>query len=159
MAEARSPGLPRYQTFRSQPERAGSPKPHAEFFHSRSLSELASGKAPESARLPPAVEAAVAFPGLRRAVLRCEALAFFLALAFLLLSASVCLFSWFCVRFAFRAISSSSISVWVWAYGDAALIWVKRWVLAFRAASAPVFSQPSLAFRILRRLTLLAEWP
>jgi hypothetical protein len=36
---------------------------------------------------------------------------------------------------------------------------VKRWVLAFRAVSASVSSQPPLAFPILRRLVLLAEWP
>jgi len=148
-AEARSLGLPRYRTFRSTPERAA-PAPSAEF--------LALGKAPESARLPSAVEAASAFPAQRRAPLLREALAFFLASVFPLLSAPVWLFSWFCVRFLFRAISSSPISVWVWACG-AALISVKRSARASRAASALVFSQPALAFPILRRLALLAEWP
>lgn len=111
MVEARSPGLPRYQTFRSEPERAGPQKRRAEFFHSRNLSELALGKAPEPVRPLRVVELASAFPASRRALLRREALAFFLALAFPLLSASVLLFSWFCVRFAFRAISSLPISV------------------------------------------------
>ena len=159
MGETRSPGLPRSRTFQSEPGLVVPPKPAAEFFHSRSLSELALGKAPESAQLPRAVETASAFPEPRRALLPREALAFFLALVFPLLSAPVCLFLWFCARFLFRAISSLPISVWVWACDDAVLISVNRCVRESRAASALVFSQPPLAFPILRRLALLAEWP
>ena len=101
MAEARSPGLPRYRTFRPEPGRVAPPEPPAEF--------LALGKTPESAQLPRAVEAASVFPAPPRALLLHEALAFFLALVFLLLSARAWLFSWFCVRFLFRAISLISV--------------------------------------------------
>jgi hypothetical protein len=83
MAEARSLGLPRNRTFRSQPGRADPPEPAAEFFHSRSLSDLALGKAPDLEQLPRAAE--VSF---LTALLR-EALVFFLALVFPLLLAPV----------------------------------------------------------------------
>jgi hypothetical protein len=114
------------------------------------------GKPPETARLPRALEAASAFPAQRRALLLREAMAFFLALVFPPLSARAWLFSSFCVRFLFRAVSL--ISVWVWACG-AALISVKRSALVSRGASALVFSQLPLAFPILRLPALLAEWP
>ncbi len=142
MAEARNPGLLRYRTFRPEPGRAAPPEPPAEF--------LALGTAQASARLPRAVGAASAFPALRRAPLLREALAFFLALVFPLLSALVCLFASFCVRFLFRGVSSSPISVWAWACG-AALISVKHRVLASRPALDLVFSP-------LRLLILLLEW-
>ena len=158
MAEARSPGLPRSLTFQSQPERAALPKPAAEFYHSRNLSELVLGKAPEWAQLPCAMKAKSAFPASPRALLLREAPVFFLALVFALLPTLVSLFSWFCGRFLFRAIFSSPISVWVSACG-AALISVKRWALAFRAVCALVFSQSPPTFPILRRRALLAEWP
>src|ERR1700741_1700914 len=113
MAEARSPGLPRYRTFQSQLERAAPREPPAKFFHSRGLSELALGKAPES------VQAASAFLTQRRALLLREALAFSLALVFPLLRALVCLFSLFCARLFFRA--TSLISIWAWANGAASI--------------------------------------
>jgi hypothetical protein len=158
MAVARSPGLPRCRTSRPKPDRAAPTEPAAEFFHSRSLSELALGKGPEWAPLRRAMEAASAFPASPRALLLREAPVFFLALVFPLLSAPVSLFSWFCVQFLFRPVFSSPISVWVAACG-AALISVKRQALAFPAVWALVFSQSPPTFPILRRLVLLAEWP
>ena len=106
MAEARSPGLPRYRTFRLKPERAGPLEPRAKSFHSRSLSEL--DKTPESARLRRELETASTFA--RRALLPREAMAFFLALVFPLLFAPAWLFSWSCVQFLW--IFSSLISFW-----------------------------------------------
>ena len=142
MGEARSPGLPRYRTFRPEPGRAAPLGPPAEF--------LALGKVPESPRLTRVVEAASAFPAQRRVLLAREALAFFLALVFPLLPAPVWSSSWFCVRFLCHGIFSSPISVWAWACG-AALISVKQWVRVSRAALDLVFSP-------LRLLILLLEW-
>ena len=125
-AEARSPGLPRYRTFRLQPERARRREGRAE--------PLAAVRAQASARqLPAAVEDFLAIPLLR------EALAFFVALVFPLLSAPVWLFSSFCVPFLSRAISSSPISVSVWAC-DAALISVRLLLRASPAALALALS-------------------
>lgn len=141
MVEARSPGLPRYRTFRSQPELARRRKEHGE--------PLAAVKAQASARqLPAAVEAS--FLVTRRPVPR-EALAFSLALVFPLLSAPVwiCRSSWFCVLFLSRETSSSPISVWVSAY-DAALISAKHPARASRAALVLVFYRRPFAFPILR---------
>jgi len=98
MAEARSPGLPRYRTFRPQPGPGRWLEEHAE--------PLASGKVLGSGR--PLPEAAANFLVSR---LPREALAFFVALVFPLLSVPVWLFSPFCVRFLSGAISSSPISV------------------------------------------------
>ena len=99
MAEARSRGLPRYRTFRPQPGPGRWLEEHAE--------PLASGKVQASARqLPAAVEVNFLVTPLPR-----EALAFFVALVFPLLSVPVWLFSSFCVRFLSCAISSSPISV------------------------------------------------
>jgi len=137
MAEARSPGLPRYRTFQPEPGPGRQREEHAEL--------LASGKVLGSGR--PLCEAAVNF--LVISLLR-EALAFFVALVFPLLSAPVWLFSSFCVPFLSRAISSSPISAWAWACG-AALISAKLLVRASCAALALVFSP-------LRLLILLLEW-
>ena len=148
MAEARTPGLPRYQTFRSQPGRAAPPEPPAEF--------LALGMGPESARLPRAVATATAFPMQLRALLLCEALAFFLALVFLLRLCEptwISLVSRFCWHFPSRGISSSPISVWVWAR-DAVLISVKRSARASRAASDLVFPPRHLLILLLGK-----RWP
>ena len=131
MAEARSPGLPRYRTFRPQPGLARRRKEHVE--------PLAAVRAQASARqLPAAVE--VSFLVTRRPVPR-EALASLPALVFPLLSAPVWISrsSWSCAPFLSRGISSSLISVWALACG-AALISVRRWPRASRAASALVFS-------------------
>src|SRR5712672_157347 len=133
--EARSPGLPRYRTFRPHPGPGRWLEEHAE--------PLASGKVLGSGR--PLPEAAANF--LVRPLPR-EALAFFVALVFPLLSALVWLFSSFCVRFLSCAISL--ISVWAWACG-AALISTKLQVRASRAELNSVFSP-------LRLLILLLEW-
>ena len=119
MVEARSPGLPRYRTFRPPPGPARPLEEHAE------LSAL--GKTLESARrLPEEVANFLVTP------LPGEALAFFVALVFPLLLPPVWLFSSFCAPFLSCAISL--ISVWAWACG-AALISVRRWPRASRAAS------------------------
>src|SRR6266496_1523142 len=67
-----------------------------------------------------------------------EALASLMALVFPLPSAPLWI-SWFCVRFLCHGIFSSPISVWAWACG-AALISVKLWVRASRAALALALS-------------------
>lgn len=137
MAEVRSPGLPRYRTFQSQPELARRRKEHGE--------PLAVARARVSAPQLPAV-AVVNFQVTRRLLPR-EALASLLALVFPLLSPPVWMFSWFCVRFLSRGIFSSPISVWALAC-DAALIWVRRWPRASRVAS-------DLALALLPRWILL----
>ena len=135
MVEARSPGLPRYRTFRPPPGPARPLELHAE------LSAL--GKTLESARrLPEEVANFLVTP------LPGEALAFFVALVFPLLLPPVWLFSSFCAPFLSCAISL--ISVWAWAC-DAALILVKLLVRASRAESDSLFSP-------LRLLILLLEW-
>ena len=141
-AEARSPGLPRYRTFRPKPERARQLEEDAE--------PLAAVRPQASARqLPAAMEVSFLVTG---HPLPREVLASLLAWAFLLLSPPVRIFrlSCFCARFLSCAISSSPISVWVLAY-DAPLISAKLWVRASRAAS-------DLAFSPLRLLILLLEW-
>ena len=126
MAEVRSPGLPRYRTFQPEPGPGRQREEHAEL--------LASGKVLGSGR--PLCEAAANF--LVISLLR-EALAFFVALVFPLPSAPVWLFSSFCVPFLSRAISSSPISVSVWAC-DAALISVRLLLRASPAALALALS-------------------
>ena len=137
MAEVRSPGLPRYRTFQSQPELARRRKEHGE--------PSAAARARASAQQLPAV-AVVNFQVTRRLLPR-EALAFLLALVFPLRSAPVWLFSWFCVRSLSRGISSSPTSVWALAC-DAALISAKLLVRASRGAS-------DLALALLLRSILL----
>jgi len=142
MAEARSPGLPRYRTFRPQPGPGRWLEEHAE--------PLASGKVQASARqLPAAVE--VSSLVTRRPLPR-EAPAFLLALVFPVLSAPVWISrsSWSRAPFLSRGTSSSPISVWALACG-AALISMKRRARASRAA-------PPLVFSPLRLLILLLEW-
>ena len=141
--EARNPGLPRCRTFRPEPDRAAPREPRAEF--------LALGKAPRSARLPRAAETASAFRAQRCALLLPEALAFFLALGFPLLSAHVCVFSCFCVRLLFRAIFL--VSVWVLACG-AVLTSVKQSLQVSRAVSDLVFPPRRLLILLLER-----RWP
>ena len=133
MAEARSPGLPRYRTFRPEPGPARWMGEHAEL--------LASGRVLGSGRpLPEAAANFLVIP------LPDEALAFFVALLFPLLLPPVWLFSSFCARFLSCAISL--ISVWAWACG-AVLISVKRLARASRAALALVFSHLPFLFPIL----------
>jgi len=134
-AEARSPGLRRCRTFRPEPGPGRQREEHAEL--------LASSKVLGSGR--PLCEAAANFLVIP---LLHEALAFFVALVFPLLSVPVWLFSSFCVPFLSRAISSSPISAWAC---GAALISAKLLVRASRAALALVFSP-------LRLLILLLEW-
>ena len=139
MAEVRSPGLPRYRTFQSQPELARRRKEHGE--------PLAAARARASAPQLPAV-AVVNFQVTRRLLPR-EALASLLALVFPLLCPPVWIFrlSCFCVRFLSRGISSSPTSVWALAC-DAALISAKLLVRASRGAS-------DLALALLPRWILL----
>ena len=137
MAEVRSPGLPRYRTFQSQPELARRRKEHGE--------PLAAARARASVPQLPAV-AVVNFQVKRRLLPR-ETLASLLALVFPLRSAPVWLLSCFCVRFLSRGISSSPTSVWALAC-DAALISAKLLVRASRGAS-------DLALALLPRSILL----
>jgi len=137
MAQVRSPGLPRYRTFQSQPELARRRKEHGE--------PLAAVRARASAPQLPAV-AVVNFQVTRRLLPR-EAFASLLSLVFPLLSAPFWLFSRFYVRFLSRGISSSPTSVWALAC-DAALISARRWPRASRGAS-------DLALALLLRSILL----
>ena len=139
MAEVRSPGLPRYRTFQSQPELARRRKEHGK--------PLAAARARASVPQLPAV-AVVNFQVKSRLLPR-EALASLLALVFPLRFAPVWIFrlSRFCVRFLSRGISSSPTSVWALAC-DAALISAKLLVRASRGAS-------DLALALLLRSILL----
>ena len=140
MVEARSPGLPRYRTFRSQPGCARRREQRGE--------PLAAATAQASARqLPAAVE--VSFLVTPHPLPR-EALASLPVLVFPLLSAPVWISqsSWSCAPFLSRGTSSSPISVWAWAY-DAALISAKHWARASRAALVLVFYRRPFAFPIL----------
>jgi hypothetical protein len=144
MAEARTLGLPQYRTFQLQPGLARLER-HVEFLIG----------APELAlerQLPAAVE--VSFLLTRRALLR-EASAFFVALAFPLLLAPVSFSQlfWIFVRFLSREISSSPLSVLVWACG-AALICGKRSARVSREALAMQW----VPFRRQIFLCLLCVW-
>ena len=139
MAEARSPGLPRYRTFRPQLGLARRLVEHGEL--------LAAVRPQASAlQVPAAVE--VSFLVIRRPLPR-EALASLPALVFPLLSAPVWISrsSWSCAPFPSRGTSSSPISVWALACG-AALISAKHRARACRAAS-------DLALAVLPRWILL----
>ena len=139
MAEARTPDLLRHPTFRSQPALARRLEQDGQFLVG--AAELV---------LERQLHAAVVKLLTTRCALLREAQAFSPALVFPLLLALVwlSLLSWIFLRFLSREISSSLLSVWVWACG-AVLISVKRWARESRAASTMVLSP--LSGQILSR--------
>src|SRR6266403_1508058 len=140
MAEARTPDLLRHPTFRSQPALARRLEQDGQFL-------VGAAELVLERQLHAAVK--VKLLTTRCALLR-EAQAFSPALVFPLLLALVwlSLLSWIFLRFFSREISSSLLSVWVWACG-AVLISVKRCARESRAASTMVLSP--LSGQILSR--------
>ena len=125
---ARSPGLPRYPIFRSQPARARRLEQGGRLLIG--APELASAQQPRGAL-------ELSFPLTRRALLG-ERPAFSAVLAFPLLLASVSLSQLFLISVRLlsrKTFSSSPFSVWVWACG-AALISTTRRARVFREALA-----------------------
>jgi len=150
VAAARNLDPPRHPIFQSQLELALRLQPRARL--------LAAAWGPASPReLRAAAEVLLRMRC--RALLLPEAPGFLLALVFPLLSAQVWTspFSWFCVRFFLRGISSSPLSVWAWAYG-AVLILGKHSARASRVELA-LASQPPRLFLTLRLLILPSGSP
>ena len=145
---ARSPGLPRYPIFRSQPVRARRLEQGGQLLIG--APELALAEQPHAA-----VE--LSFPLTLGPLLR-ERPVFFSVLAFPLLLVPFSLSQFFLifVRLLSRKTSSSSpLSVWVWACG-AALISMTRWARVFREAltmqRGPLRRQIFLWLLCVRRL-------